>query len=176
MSAASVTITTGSEAETESLAERIAATIGGGTLLALDGPLGAGKTRFTRGVARGLGIDPGHVSSPTFVLSREYGPGTRDLVLVHVDAYRLGGTDELDTIGWTEFAGDPDVVTLVEWASRIGTAIPPDAIRIEIAGGGAGAPEDDVTREVVVKGRGRAAEAACEAAAAFARDQASAAG
>ncbi len=110
-------------ADTEALGERLAAGLGPGDLVVLSGPLGAGKTVFVRGLARGLGV-AGPVTSPTFVIAREHrplpdGPG---VPLVHVDAYRLGLTgadvaaqlDDLDLD--TDLA---DAVVAVEWGEGV---------------------------------------------------------
>ncbi|MCC7126008.1 MAG: tRNA (adenosine(37)-N6)-threonylcarbamoyltransferase complex ATPase subunit type 1 TsaE, partial [Acidobacteria bacterium] len=85
-----------SEDDTRRLAAELAATLEPGTVLLLSGDLGAGKTAFVRGLAQGLGIDPGEVTSPTFTLVHEYRGGR--LPLVHVDLYRLD-TAQLDEIG-----------------------------------------------------------------------------
>ena len=84
-------------ADTEALGERLAAELGPGDLVVLSGPLGAGKTVLVRGIARGLGV-AGPVTSPTFVIAREHPPLNSGPSLVHVDAYRLGGIDELDDL------------------------------------------------------------------------------
>lgn len=89
----------------------------------LDGPLGAGKTTLVRAMAEGLGIDPGMVASPTFVVMNQYplpdgGPDGGELV--HVDAYRLSGPGDLDSIGWDRIA-DPAFagIVVVEWPERL---------------------------------------------------------
>lgn len=108
-------------ADTEALGRELAATLTAGDLVVLDGPLGAGKTALTRGIAAGLGVG-GRVSSPTFVIARRHPPGTRaggpPVPLVHVDAYRLGGSlDELDALDLdTEL---DDAVVVVEWGSGV---------------------------------------------------------
>lgn len=105
-----------------------------GDVFALNGPLGAGKTHLVKGLAQGLGVPPDEpVVSPTFVLMREY---TGRLKLVHLDAYRLGSGDELRAIGWDELLESPGVVVAIEWAERVADAIPPLAVRIELAHGG----------------------------------------
>jgi tRNA threonylcarbamoyladenosine biosynthesis protein TsaE len=92
-----------------------------GDVLALEGDLGAGKTTFTQGVAKGLGIET-YIDSPTFTLIKEY---HGRLPLYHMDVYRLEGADE--DLGWDEyFYGDG--VTLVEWASRIKQLMPEKTI------------------------------------------------
>ena len=103
--------------DTEALGERLADGLGAGDLVVLTGPLGAGKTVFVRGLARGLGVT-GAVTSPTFVIAREHRPG-RDggVPLVHVDAYRLGGAAELDDLDLdTDLA---EAVVAVEWGEGV---------------------------------------------------------
>lgn len=104
-------------ADTEALGERLAAELAAGDLVVLAGPLGAGKTVFVRGLARGLGVT-GAVTSPTFVIAREHRPGPGGRVpLVHVDAYRLGGPAELDDLDLdTDLA---DAVVAVEWGEGV---------------------------------------------------------
>ncbi|MEU8896933.1 tRNA (adenosine(37)-N6)-threonylcarbamoyltransferase complex ATPase subunit type 1 TsaE [Nocardia sp. NPDC048505] len=100
-------------ADTEALGRELAAQLKAGDLVVLDGPLGAGKTALTRGIAAGLGVQ-GRVSSPTFVIARQHRAGERAIPLVHVDAYRLGGSlDDLDALDL-----DTDLhhaVVVVEW-------------------------------------------------------------
>ena len=108
-------------ADTEALGRELASGLRAGDLVVLDGPLGAGKTALTRGIAAGLGVG-GRVSSPTFVIARRHPAGPRaggpPVPLVHVDAYRLGGSlDELDALDLdTEL---DDAVVVVEWGSGV---------------------------------------------------------
>jgi len=106
---------TGSAAETEAIAERLAATFRGGEVVLLTGELGAGKTAFVRGLARGLGVDPDEVASPTFVLLTAY-PGR--LRLHHADLYRLAGDGDDRELGLEELPG-PAGVLAIEWAERL---------------------------------------------------------
>jgi tRNA threonylcarbamoyladenosine biosynthesis protein TsaE len=106
---------TGSAAETEQIATRIASGFVGGEVVLLTGELGAGKTAFVRGLARGLGVDPGEVASPTFVLLTAY-PGR--LTLHHADLYRLEAPDADRELGLEELPG-PRGVLAVEWAERL---------------------------------------------------------
>lgn len=103
--------------DTEALGRELAAGLAAGDLVILDGPLGAGKTALTRGIAAGLGVQ-GRVSSPTFIIAREHRPGGPGRPgLVHVDAYRLGGLDELDALDL-----DTDLeeyVVVVEWGEGV---------------------------------------------------------
>lgn len=115
---------TSSPQETEAWAKRLASTLKGGDIIALEGDLGAGKTTLVRGLAAGLGIDPSKVSSPTFALMNEYeGSG---LTLVHIDAYRMSSPDELAGLGWDRLIDDQSVVIAVEWPSKVEGALPPD--------------------------------------------------
>jgi len=100
----------------------------GGETIAIYGPLGAGKTALVRGIVQGLGASPTVVSSPTFVVIREYDQGR--LPLAHMDLYRIRSPRELESTGLTEyFSGQ--TVTAIEWADKGLFALPQD--RIEIA-------------------------------------------
>ena len=124
---------TRSQRETEDLAALVGAACTGGEVVLLTGDLGAGKTAFVRGLARGLGVDAGEVASPTFVLLTSY-PGR--LTLHHADLYRLAGNgDELE-LGLDELPGHR-VVLAVEWAERLAVAPWANPIRVilEHAGG-----------------------------------------
>jgi tRNA threonylcarbamoyladenosine biosynthesis protein TsaE len=105
----------GSEEETQAIARTLAATLQAGDVLLLAGDLGAGKTTFVRGVAEGLGIDAGEVSSPTFTLVHEYRGGR--LTLYHADLYRLDRTATED-LGLEEI-GVKDGVLAIEWPDRL---------------------------------------------------------
>jgi len=109
-------VTTRGEEETVALARVLAEGFQGGEVVLLSGELGAGKTAFVRGLALGLGVDPGEVSSPTFVLLTSY-PGR--LTLHHADLYRLRGDGDEVEIGLDELPGK-DGVLAVEWAERLG--------------------------------------------------------
>ncbi|HIA71229.1 MAG TPA: tRNA (adenosine(37)-N6)-threonylcarbamoyltransferase complex ATPase subunit type 1 TsaE [Phycisphaerales bacterium] len=100
-------------------------------VILLEGELGAGKTCFVRGMCEGLGGDPRQVSSPTFSIMQEYEVVSAGR-LVHIDAYRLSGEDELATIGWDELLEDKNVVIAIEWPSRIKNALPPDSLTIQL--------------------------------------------
>ncbi len=114
------------EGHTRALARDVARLLRAGDVLLLDGEMGAGKTTLTRELAAGLGVAGGLVSSPTFVVMNQYPCVIEGKVgvMVHVDAYRLGGVEELESTGWDECfseAGDPvgHGVGVVEWAERI---------------------------------------------------------
>jgi len=132
---------TRSQEDTERLAETLASELRGGDVVLLSGPLGAGKTAFVRGLARGLGVDPDEVSSPTFTLVHEYRGGR--LRLFHADLYRLG-TAAAEDLGLDEL-GIRDGVLAIEWPDRLGHAFR-GAIEVEIA------IVDDTTRRVTLRG------------------------
>lgn len=119
------------EAATEQLGETLAQTLQPGDFVALDGELGAGKTAFVRGLARGLGIDPHKVASPTFVTMQSYCGGR--IPLIHIDCWRMKHPAELESIGWDEMLSGSSSVIVVEWASRIAAAIPARHIAVHIA-------------------------------------------
>lgn len=114
---------------THRLAARFAASLPGGTVLALVGELGAGKTSFVQGLAEGLGVpELSQVLSPTYTLVNEY-PGGR-LTLVHVDWYRMAGVAQAQGLGLDEQIGRHDAVTAVEWADLLPDLVPDDAVWI----------------------------------------------
>lgn len=118
--------TTHSEAETEDVGRAFARTLAAGAVVLIDGPLGAGKTAFVRGMAMELGASAGDVSSPTFTILHEYaGPHVR---LFHADLYRLS-VREVDELGLDEIAADG--ILAVEWPDRW-AAPPRDAVRVRI--------------------------------------------
>ena len=108
-------IRTHSVAETEAWAARLAASVPAGTVVALHGELGAGKTAFARGFARGLG-HAGRVHSPTFSLLNEYIGGR--CPVHHLDLYRLNAAADVGAAGLEEYLMHPAGITLVEWAER----------------------------------------------------------
>lgn len=110
-----IEIVSNSPSETIAVARTLAAALVPGDVILLEGPLGSGKTCFVRGLASGLGMDAGLVSSPTFVLCQEYQHPDGAPTLVHLDAYRMSGVDELGEIGWEAIASDPDVIIAIEW-------------------------------------------------------------
>ncbi|HRP61946.1 MAG TPA: tRNA (adenosine(37)-N6)-threonylcarbamoyltransferase complex ATPase subunit type 1 TsaE [Phycisphaerales bacterium] len=107
--------------ETMHFASTLASYLRGGDVIALDGPLGAGKTCFVRGLAQGLGVNPAEVSSPTFIICHEY--QGRSATLAHLDLYRVAGEDELESIGWDEFVTSKDTILAIEWPSRAAAAL-----------------------------------------------------
>ena len=115
--------------ETESIAGELARSLVGGECIALQGDMGAGKTQFVRGLVRALGANARHVSSPTYVLLNVY-PGGR-LTVYHLDAYRVGGADDFEAIGFPELLEQGGVV-VVEWPSRVAELFPAGTIEVRI--------------------------------------------
>lgn len=127
---------------TRALAGGIAHVLRGGDTVALSGDLGAGKTTVARAIAAALGVGPLSVSSPTFALVNQYdvppsraGPGGIE-VIAHIDAYRLGDRDDLESLGWDRYFGGRaalgGVLALIEWPERIGALCPDPALRVAI--------------------------------------------
>jgi len=121
-----MTIITNNEDETIREGEKLGKKLKPGTVVALYGDLGAGKTAFTRGLAAGLGIGM-CVSSPTFTIVNEY-PG--DIPLFHFDMYRLENETELFDIGWDDYH-DRGGVCAVEWSEKVPGAFSPDTIIVK---------------------------------------------
>ena len=117
-----------SEAETERIGENLARALPEGSVVALYGDLGAGKTAFVRGMARGLGIEA-RVSSPTFTIVNEYSGGGRELL--HFDMYRLGGAEELFDIGWDDYLAR-GAVCAVEWSENVEDAFDGSEVRVTL--------------------------------------------
>ena len=113
--------------ETGAFARRVAMALRAGDVVLLIGDLGAGKTTFTKALAQGLGVDE-PVTSPTFTLVRTYATAT-DLVLVHIDAYRLDGPDGLDDLALPELLEDGGCA-VIEWGDLVAGALGPDHLDI----------------------------------------------
>ena len=111
---------TSSPEETARLARRLAVELKAGSVVALIGPLGSGKTVFVKGLASGLGLSRRQATSPTFSLINEYGG---DPPLFHVDLYRLEGPAEVQELGLEEYLDGPGIVA-VEWAERAADILP----------------------------------------------------
>ena len=120
-----------SEEQTEAFGEKFAKNLADGSVVAMYGDLGAGKTAFVRGMARGMGLSC-RVSSPTFTIVNEY---CGDRELIHFDMYRLSGSDELFDIGWEDYLAR-GAVCAVEWSEKIDDAFYGDetVVRIEKLG------------------------------------------
>ena len=132
-----------SERETEALGRALVERLSPGAVVAFTGDLGAGKTAFVRGMAKGLDI-PQRVTSPTFTIVNEYEGGR--LPLFHFDLYRLGSSDELFDIGWEDFLRRGGICA-VEWSENVADALEPDTVFIDIRRGDG--PED---RVITIKG------------------------
>jgi tRNA threonylcarbamoyladenosine biosynthesis protein TsaE len=138
------------ESATADLGRRLAEVLPDGTVVALSGTLGAGKTRLVQAIAEASGVDRRDVVSPTFVLIQEY-HGRRPIY--HIDAYRLRDEDEFLALGPEEYF-DRNGLTLIEWADRVAGCLPEDRVEIKIEVTG------DSSRRFEIAGRGpRAAEA-----------------
>ncbi len=138
-----MTYVTNSPAETEALGQRLAERLQPGDVIAYTGDLGAGKTAFTRGLARGLGITE-RITSPTFTIVNEYQGGR--LPLFHFDMYRLGSSDELYEIGWEDYLARGGVCA-VEWSEIVADALEEDCIRVDIRQG-----ETENQRKITIEG------------------------
>jgi tRNA threonylcarbamoyladenosine biosynthesis protein TsaE len=134
------TVVSSSPAETQAAGERLGARLEAGAVVACVGELGAGKTCFLQGLARGLGVRSA-VTSPTFVLVNEYAGRLR---VHHLDAYRTGTLSELLDIGIEEFMYG-DGVTVIEWADKLLPLLPPSTITVTITGLG------DEPRRIVIE-------------------------
>ena len=132
--------------EMADLGQRVSRTLAAGDLVLLIGPLGAGKTTFTRGVGHGLEVI-GNVSSPTFVIARTHKRENNQPALVHVDAYRLGSPSELDDLD-IPFSSS---IVLVEWGKGLTEGIAENWLEIEIGRDHTGESED---RTVEITGYG----------------------
>lgn len=133
-------IITHSEKETEAAGAELAKNLAPGSVVAMYGDLGAGKTAFVRGMSRGLGIDfP--VSSPTFTVVNEY-PGKTPLF--HFDMYRLGSADELFDIGWDDYLRRGGICA-VEWSENVEEAFEPGTVKVTIT------KLSDTEREILVE-------------------------
>ena len=128
-----VFISSGAE-ETFALGKRLAPLLEKGSIIALRGPLGAGKTCFVKGIARELGVEE-ELTSPTYTIISEYEGilcRTGELVPVyHIDAYRLSGNDDFSAVGGEEIVYGKGI-SLIEWSERIPAFIPPEAFRVDI--------------------------------------------
>ena len=121
--------------ETFKLGEQIGVQLSGGEIILLDGPLGAGKTVFVKGLATALGIDPDEVTSPSFTLVNPY---DGRLPVFHIDLYRLDeGASAAEAVDLEEMLSNEQAVIIIEWAHRLGNyRLPSNAWRIDINGDG----------------------------------------
>ncbi|MGI6027847.1 MAG: tRNA (adenosine(37)-N6)-threonylcarbamoyltransferase complex ATPase subunit type 1 TsaE [Candidatus Heteroscillospira sp.] len=134
-------IITKSELETEQAGASLGSRVPNGTVIAMYGDLGAGKTAFVRGMARGMGITA-RVNSPTFTIVNEYA-GDRELF--HFDMYRLGSSDELFDIGWEDYLAR-EGVCVVEWSENVSDAFDGTEIKVSIA------KLSDTARKITIEG------------------------
>jgi tRNA threonylcarbamoyladenosine biosynthesis protein TsaE len=141
-------------AATEAFGRRLGGLLFPGAVVALIGPLGAGKTHLARAIAAGVGVpDPRVVTSPTFVLIQEY---AGRLPVYHFDAYRLRGESDFSDLGVHEYF-EGDGVSLVEWADRAPGVLPPERLRVELA------VVCETARRATVEGFGERYEAVVQA-------------
>ena len=126
-------IITKSEKETMTLAKKFASRLKGGEVVALIGELGAGKTVFIKGLAKGLGVKQ-TITSPTFVLMKIYEVNKKNKIkyLCHIDAYRLKSGRDLIDIGLNDWLSRSDVITVIEWADRVRKILPEKSIKIRL--------------------------------------------
>lgn len=110
-----------------SLGRKVAAQVESSLVLSLEGPLGAGKTCFVKGLAEGLGMDREEVSSPTFTLVHEYSGGR--IPLIHFDLYRLESEEELIPLGFDEYLRAPGII-VIEWGGKFPQSLPRGAWRV----------------------------------------------
>ncbi|MDD2388838.1 MAG: tRNA (adenosine(37)-N6)-threonylcarbamoyltransferase complex ATPase subunit type 1 TsaE [Desulfobacterales bacterium] len=124
-----IQIITRSLDETQALGQKAGSLLKAGTVIALTGDLGSGKTTFVQGLARGLAVaDDYYITSPTFTLINEY-PGR--CPLFHIDLYRLSGPDDFESIGLYDIL-DSDGVVAIEWAEKLCGDVPSDYVSIDL--------------------------------------------
>jgi tRNA threonylcarbamoyladenosine biosynthesis protein TsaE len=128
-----VDFSSNSPAETEALGRRLGRQLCGGQLICLRGDLGVGKTVFVRGLAAALGCDLSEVASPTYVLERIY--RGEQLLLRHLDAYRLSGAVEFEASDLATGLTSPEVVSAIEWSERVEACLPSPRITVSITRG-----------------------------------------
>lgn len=134
---------TSGPAETFDLGKKIAQSVSDGSVIAMFGGMGMGKTAFTRGLAEGLGIDPKNVSSPTFAIVHEY---SGERTLYHFDMYRIESWDDLYSTGFFDYLDSGGVIA-VEWSENIENALPDGYVKISFEKG-----EGDNDRIITVDG------------------------
>ncbi len=139
-----------SAAATAALGEAVARLLAPGDVVVLGGELGAGKTTFTGGVARALGVS-GPVTSPTFTICSEHAGGSGEPVLAHLDLYRLERLSELEDVGIDEILGG-ECVVVVEWGDTVGAFLGADRLEIDLT---YPSGESEEVRDLTVVGYGR---------------------
>lgn len=124
-------VITSSAKETQQFAKKLAQQFKDGAIIALSGPLGAGKTTFTQGFASGLGIKE-RLISPTFILMRQYQIPSSKRRLFHIDLYRFEVIDQIEALGLEEIFSNPQSIVLIEWAEKLGKNLPKNTVYIQI--------------------------------------------
>lgn len=152
MNASGLTIDIDDEAEMESFGAALAAVLPETAVIALDGPLGAGKTRLVQALAHAAGVERIDVTSPTFVLLQEYRGRVR---IAHFDAYRLHDHDEFLELGPDEYFSTPGW-SVIEWAERVADCLPAERFEVRLE------PTGPTSRRAYVTGKGAAYVAAVE--------------
>jgi len=123
-------VITESPDETQALGTALADRLPPGSVVALYGELGTGKTHLVKGIAEGLGLAPAAVRSPTFTILHTYDEGRRPLH--HFDAYRVQTPDEFVELGFETYVNDETGLTCIEWADRVEALLPPDTLRLSL--------------------------------------------
>jgi tRNA threonylcarbamoyladenosine biosynthesis protein TsaE len=125
---------TTSQEETRRFGQELAVSLSGGSVVALSGDLGAGKTTLTQGLLEALGVS-GPYTSPTFVLMKRYDVDSERYRSIrriyHADAYRIG-TQEMLSIGWEEWIEDSEGIVIIEWPERIADIVPETAVNVSL--------------------------------------------
>jgi tRNA threonylcarbamoyladenosine biosynthesis protein TsaE len=136
-------VTTNNFDETRQFAETFAKTLRGGEVICLYGDLGNGKTTFTQGLAKGLGVVR-NVNSPTFIIMRTYNL-PQEKTLYHVDLYRLHHEQEIIDIGLPDIMHKPEAIVVIEWPEKMGTLLPEKRIDIQFS------YEQEDKRTIIIK-------------------------
>lgn len=119
-----------SERETKRIAKNLTKSLTGGTVVALEGCLGSGKTVFVKGFAQGLGVTD-IVQSPSFIIMNVYRVKQKNVTkFVHVDCYRLDAVEELSSVGLEEYTDDSNAIVVIEWADKIKTLLPANTVTV----------------------------------------------
>lgn len=145
---ADVVCVSSSSEQTRAIAGALGAALRGGDVVVLSGDLGAGKTTFVQGAADALGVRA-HVTSPSFVLVREYSGRAR---IVHVDVYRLSSLQELIDLGYEELFA-PDAITFIEWGDAVDEILPDARFEVDLR------TESEAERRITIRARDEALRA-----------------
>jgi tRNA threonylcarbamoyladenosine biosynthesis protein TsaE len=138
--------------QTQRLGARLGALLRGGEVVCLEGALGAGKTCLAQGIGRGWGVSQ-TLTSPTFVLIREYARPETAAKLYHIDLYRISGAAEVLTLGIEEMLGDSRAICVIEWAERARSVIPEEHLWLTLE------LVDATRRTINLSGQGKRHEA-----------------